>query len=528
MSILRWLVLAAMAAAFLPLTGLAQQTLETLVMIVQPEPPTLAAYLTTSLPVPQVTAKIYDGLLEYDDKLQPQPGLAESWSVSPDGKTILFKLRKEVKFHDGKPFTSADARFSIQEVISKFHPRGINTFRELDAVETPDDYTLVLKLKKPAPYLISALASSETPMLPKHLLEGKDIRSSDLANKPLGTGPFRFVEWRRGEFVRLDKNRDYWRRGEPNVDRLIARFIPDSATRTSLIERGEVHYAALGAIPYSDVKKMASASSLSVTTEGNQLFSQVVELTLNTKRPPFDQVKVRQAISYAVDRQFIADTVFFGYAKPATGPMHSNYLARGYYTDQVRKYDVPDRISIANKLLDEAGHPRKANGVRFEITHDVLPYGEEWRRVGEILQQQLAQVGVKVSLRNEDVPTWLRRVYTNYDFEITTNFLFNLSDPVIGMHRGLHSNAIKAGTNFVNGSRWSSERADDIMDRATVASKEEDRKVLYHELQKLVAEEVPNVYLLYMNSPTVMSSKLKGAVTPEGPYDSFNKARLGK
>src|SRR6266545_588655 len=137
----------------------AQKRGGTLVMLVQPEPPTLASYLSTSGPIGQVTSKIYDGLLEYDFGLKPIPGLAESWKVSPDGKT----------------FTSADVKFSIREVLKKHHPRGPGTFRELTDIDTPGAHTVVFKLSGPAPYLLMALSGYESPMLPKHLFEGTDL-----------------------------------------------------------------------------------------------------------------------------------------------------------------------------------------------------------------------------------------------------------------------------------------------------------------------------------------------------------------
>src|SRR3546814_685893 len=163
--------------------------------------------------------------------------------------------------------------------------------------------------------------------------------------------------------------------------------------------------------------------------------SPLVELELNTTKPPFDNQKVRQAVAYAIDRKFIIDNIWFGFGKPATGPISSNFAASGLYTDDVKDYNVPNGAEIANKLLDEAGFPRKGDGTRFEIVHDVTPYGEEWQRFGEYVKQALAQIGIKASLRYEDVPTWLRRIYTNYDFQITSNWHYNLADPVIGVHR---------------------------------------------------------------------------------------------
>ena len=167
-----------LALVLAPGDAAAQKRGGTLVMLVQPEPPTLAGYLSTSGPIGQVTSKIYEGLLEYDFSLKPIPGLAQSWTVSPDGKTITFMLQKGVKFHDGQPFTSADVKFSILEVLKKVHPRGAATFREVTEIETPDAHTAVFKLASPAPYVMMALSGYESPMLPKHLFEGTDLKAS--------------------------------------------------------------------------------------------------------------------------------------------------------------------------------------------------------------------------------------------------------------------------------------------------------------------------------------------------------------
>ena len=187
----------------------------TLVMVVQPEPPTLASFLSTAGPVGQVATKVYEGLLEYDFKLAPQPGLAKSWTVSPDGKTITFKLQENVTFHDGKPFTSADVKFTVFDVLKKSHPRGINTFRALESIETPDQYTAVFKMSEPAPYMLMALSGYESPMLPKHIFEAGDVTKHPNADRPIGTGPFKFVEWQKGQFMRFDKNPSYWKKGRP-------------------------------------------------------------------------------------------------------------------------------------------------------------------------------------------------------------------------------------------------------------------------------------------------------------------------
>ena len=518
------LLLAAAIAVLACGPGFAQKSGGTLVQITQPEPPNLAPYISTSGPIGQVTAKVFDGLLEYGFDLKPKPGLAESFNVSADGKTITFKLHKGVKFHDGKPFTSADVQFTIMDVLKKVHPRGIATFKEVTSVETPDELTAVFKLATPAPYMMMALSGYESPMLPKHVYGVGDIKTHPNANSPVGTGPFKFVEWRRGEFVRLDKNPNYWRDKRPFLDRIVVRFIGDASTRTAALEKGEVQIAGFGAVPYNDVKKLAALPSLEVTTKGYEMVSPIVELVINTKKAPFDNEKVRQAINYAIDRQFVIDNVWFGFGKAAVGPISSNFAPSGLFSAGV-DYMVADRIERANKLLDEAGFPRKADGFRFEMVHDITPYGEEWQRFGESVQQSLAKIGIKASLRYEDVAKWLKRLYTDYDYDMSSNFLYNLPDPVLGVHRGFHSDRIKKGTVFVNGSRWSSPETDALMDKATVEADPAKRSVMYKELVQRVTTASPVIYVLELKFPTIINKSYADIIdTPLGIYGNYANA----
>ena len=507
----------------------AQKRGGTLVMLVQPEPPTLAAYISTSGPIGQVSTKVYEGLLEYDFNLKPIPGLAQSWHVSADGKTITFTLQKGVKFHDGQPFTSADVKFSILEVLRKVHPRGAATFREVTDIETPDAQTAVFKLAAPAPYVMMALSGYESPMLPKHLFEGTDIKTSKYANAPVGTGPFKFVEWQRGQYMRLDRNPDYWRTGRPYLDRIVARFVADSATRTAALEKGEAQVAGFAAIPWSDVKTLAKLPQMETTTRGYEMSSPIVQLDFNTRKAPFDNLKVRQAVSYAVNRKAVIENVWFGWGKPATGPISSNFAAVGFYTPRVHNYNVPNGIEVANKLLDEAGFKRGAGGVRVEIVHDQTPYGEEWQRYGEYVQQVLAEIGIKATLRYEDVPTWLKRLYTDYDFQLSSNWIQGLADPVIGVHRLYHSKQIRPGTVFVNETGWSSSRTDQLMDQATVELDPKKRAALYHEFQKLIVEAAPLVWVHELQFVTVYNKQVKDLiVSPLGLYASFDRAYMDK
>jgi peptide/nickel transport system substrate-binding protein len=227
-------------------------------------------------------------------------------------------------------------------------------------------------------------------------------------------------------------------------------------------------------------------------------------------------------MAYAVDRRFVIDNIWFGFGKPATGPMSSNFAPSGLYTAEVTQYQGVDGIERANKLLDEAGLPKKDGGIRFEIVHDITPYGPEWQRFGEFVQQRLALVGIKATLRYEDVATWLKRIYTDYDFFLTSNFLYNLPDPVLGVHRAIHGKLIKQGTVFVNGSQWSNPRSDELMDKATIEPDAKKRAEYYHEVQKIAVEASPIIWVFELNFPTVVNKRYHDVITsPLGLYTNF-------
>ena len=402
------------------------------------------------------------------------------------------------------------------------HPRGAATLSVIESVDTPDDGTVVLNLSEPAPYLMVALNGYESPIVAEHVFGGGDVRENETANAPIGTGPFRFVEWQKGQYVRLDRNEDYWRDGLPYLDRIVVRFIADPSTRTAAMENEEIHYGAFGAIPNIDVPRLAELEYIEVTTEGYEYFAPIMQLQFNVEAEPFDDPAVRRAVATAIDRQFVIDNIWFGFGKPATGPIHSAFASTGLYTDDVPSFEAEDRIAEANRMLDEAGHPRGEDGVRFRIVHDMTPYGEEWRRFGEYTKQVLAEIGIEAELRYEDVPTWLTRVYTDYDYALSSNWLYGLPDPVLGVHRQYHSEQIRPGTVFVNGTRWSAPEADALMDAAKVETDPEERARLYADFQRMIVEESPIVFMHELEFTTVYNTMLQNVVAgPLGVYDSF-------
>ena len=518
--------LVAIALMMSSVAAKAQEAGGTLAFLVQPEPPTLASYVSTSGPIGLVMPKIYEGLFDYDNDGKMVPMLAESYEISADGKTVTFKLRKNVRWHDGKPFTSADVKFTILEVLKKVHPRGPNSFREVSRIDTPDDHTAIFHLDNPAPYMMRSFSAYESPMVPMHLLEGQDIKSAPLANNPVGTGPFKFVEWKKGQYIRLDKNEDYWQEGLPYLDRIVGRFIPDASTRTAAMENGEVMYAAYNAIPNIDAVRLKERDDIGVTTDGYSMINPMALIEFNTIDGPFVDPAIRRAISTAIDRRFMIDTIFFGYGKPATSALSSNFKATNLHA-AMPNYPETGDVAAANAMLDAAGYAKDANGVRMRAVLDIIPYGEDWRRAGEYLKQAMGDIGIEVELRYEDVPTWLKRVYHNYDFEMNINYFYQLPDPVLGVHRHYGTNQIRQGTHFVNSSRYSNPELDALLDSGSKEPDAAKRTATYKEIQEILAQDMPVVNLFELEFLTVYNTELKGAYgSAMGAYGSFREAWL--
>ena len=452
------------------------------------------------------------------------PALATSWTISPDGLTYSFKLREGVKWHDGKPFTAADVAFSISEVWSKLHPRSGVTWSNLSGVETPDDMTVVVKLSKPVPFLLSMLGNWDAQVVPKHLYENTDIRTNPANNAPVGTGPFVFKEWQRGQYIRLERNPGYWQEGKPYLDQIVMRVMPDGGSRAAALEAGEAQLGVFNAVAPSDLKRLLTKPELAVTTDGYQMFAPMAMIEVNTRNEYLKDKRVRQAIMYALDRKFILDNILFGYGKIATGPLTSD--SPYYTTDGVPMYGQDQKK--ANDLLDQAGFPRKGSAPRFKLTTELTP-SPEFSRMAEYLKQSLARIGIEVEIRSSDSPTFLRRVYTDYDFNLSINFLFMFADPSAGVQRLYHGPNIRKGVTFANASGYSNPDLDKVWEQAREENDLAKRKALFAQAQKTVAEDLPILNLFEFSFTTVYNKKLRNpTVGPDGAYGNLATAWLAE
>lgn len=485
----------------------------TLQIVTTPEPTILTNALSSAPTTAEVATKIFDGLLEYDMDMKPIPSLAESWSVSDDGKTVTFHLRQGVTWHDGKRFTSDDVRFSILNVVKKYHPRGPSNFGPVRDIEVPDPSTAIFKLDNAYPPMMKGLSSLEGPILPRHLYEGTDFRNNPNNNRPVGTGPFKFQSWDRGTAVTLVRNPAYWRPGKPILDRIIFRFIGDAATRSAALENGEVDVATFGSITPADMRRLAGLPQIQIADHGYEALAPMMLLELNTKKKPLDDKRVRQALAYAIDRRFIVDTIWYGFGKPAIGPISSVFKPEGFFTDDVLRFDVPDHIDRAKALLDAAGYKPDSNGIRFSMTHDIGPFGEDYQRMGEYLRQAFGKIGVKLELRNEEPAAFIRRVYNQYHFDMTSGWYIGMGDPTLGVERQYLTSNINPAIAFNNVARYSNPDVDKLWVDEARELDPAKRAELFHQIQKQLVEDSPIIWVMEMQLVALENKRVQKLIT---------------
>jgi peptide/nickel transport system substrate-binding protein len=478
----------------------------TLSLLLSAEPPTISAVAHTAYNTVIVAAKVQEGLLTYDFNLAPKPQLAVSWDVAEDGLSYVFKLRPGVKWHDGKDFTSADVAFSI-DALKSVHPRGRSTFANVSEVRTPDPLTVILVLAKPAPYLLSAFAAAESPIVPKHIYEqGGPIDAHPANNAPIGTGPFVFKEWVRGSHILYERNPNYWDAGKPYINRLIVRIIPDAAARVAAIETGEIHLASNTPIPLSDAERLKAIPGLGFESNGYQYTNTISRVEFNLDRPLFKDVRVRRAFAHTIDRNVIRDVVNYGYGKTIVGPISASLTQ--FYVDDLKTY--PFDLKTAEKLLDDAGYPRGTDGVRFRLNHDYVPSGDLYRRGADYIRQALSKIGIEVTVRNQDFPTYTKRVYTDRDFDFTFNGMSNLFDPTVGVQRLYWSKNFKPGVPFSNGSHYSNPEVDRLLEAAAIELDPKRRYEEFAAFQRILAEDLPDFGVLSSIDFTIYSRAIDG------------------
>ena len=363
-----------------------------------------------------IASKVIEPLAEasFEGKDGLAPRLATSWEGSADGLSVTFKLREGVTWHDGKPFTSADVAFSALNVWKPLQNLGRLVFANLEAVDTPDEHTAIFKFSKPTPFqLIRNALPAVTAVVAKHVYEGSADIAADPANAKLtGTGPFKFAEHKPGEYYRLEKNDAYWGEGQPKLDEIVYRVLPDRAAAAGALEADEIQLAAFSQVPLADLDRISKVEGIKVYSTGYEGLTYQLVVEINHRRKELADLKVRQAIAHAIDKDFVVKTIFLGYAKPATGIIPQN--APEFYDPSVPTYAFD--VAKANALLDEAGYGKEANGFRFQLKLLPAPYFAETKQFGDYLRQALAAVGIDAVIVNNDAAAHQKAVYTDHDF----------------------------------------------------------------------------------------------------------------
>lgn len=467
------------------------------------DPGVLNASISANLVEKTVSSNVFSMLIRLDKTFQPVPDLAESWEISEDGLSYTFHLRQGVNWHDGQPFTSEDVKFTIEEVILPFHSRGATYQGVIEAVEAPDANTVIIRLKNSFGPLMNALGYDFF-ILPKHLYAGTDIKNNPYNAKPVGTGPFKFSEWKKGSHVTLVRNEDFFIPGKPYLDRLIFQTIPDAASRILALESGDIDYLSYQSVPSSAVPRLTTSSNLTTTTEGFESLASIGMLAINVESPILGDVRVRKALAHAMDKQFITERADYSVGKPATGPIASTSWA---YEADVEPY--PHDLAKAAALLDEAGYPLQADGTRFSIRLIADGGVEFHRKAAEILKEQFAQVGVNLELELLERNVMLDRVYIKRDFDTQIHIFSTGADPAIDVSRLYVSTNIRP-VNFTNASGYRNETVDRLFAEGQSAFTVEDRTKAYQEVQQILVDELPAIWLEEVGIVGVWNSKFHG------------------
>ena len=511
---------ASFLVCFLCLTGPSRATGQELTVIMKSPPMHLNNAVTSSTQTIQIATQLFASPLRYDLDWNPEPYLASSWSFSEDKKSLTLHLVPDAVFHDGKPVTSEDVAFSIMAIKAN-HPFK-TMFEPVEAVDTPDPHTAVIRLSKPHPAILLCLAPPLCPIIPKHVYgDGQDVRTHPANSAPVGSGPFRFVEMKAGEYVILEKNPQFFIKGRPTLDRVIFRFVKDPSGCMMAMSKGEAQLFPL-VENTRNIARLEREAHLAVTSKGYEGIGAHNWLEFNLRRPELADVRVRKAVNYAIDRAFIINKLHGGLSTPSTGPL---IPASPFYEKAVETY--PLDLGKARALLDEAGYKPGKDGVRFALTLDFEPgLPEQQKMVAEYLKSQLRKVGIDVRLHaSPDWSSWAERV-SNGTHDMTLAITFSWGDPVIGTHRSYMSGNIRKGVAYSNMSGYRNGRVDALLEQAGQEMDQAKRAALYKEFQKIVADEAPIAYLNVIPNYTVYDKRLQNVVTsiwgPLSPMDTVS------
>ncbi|MGA3281767.1 MAG: peptide-binding protein [Smithella sp.] len=450
-----------------------------------------------------IAGMVYNGLVKYDKDMNIVGDLAESWEISQNGLVITFHLRKGVKWHDGYPFTSADVLYTYQVTIDPKTPTAYaGDFLKVKRVEALNDYTFRVTYAKP---FAPALISWSSAILPRHLLSGKDITKSTLARHPIGTGPYMFKEWVAGQKITLASNPDYFE-GQPYIDGRITRIIPDSATM--FLELRAQNIAMMGLTPLQYTRQTENNLFKNNFNKYRYLSFAYTYLGYNLKNPLFTDKRVRQAISYAINKNEIISGVLLNLGKPANGPYKPGTWA---YNDNVKIYDYNPKK--ARELLHEAGWTKlNSEGVLekdgkpfiFEI---VTNQGNETRqKCAEIIQRQLKEIGIIVKIRVLEWSAFVTDFINKRRFDsVILGWTIPLDPDAYDVWHS--SKTAPEELNFIS---YKNPEADEMLEKGRSTFDQKERKKYYDRFQEILAEDQPYTFLYVPEALVIIHNRFRG------------------
>jgi len=482
---------------------------------------------------------LFDSLVELDQSLNVRPLLAESWEVAKDGLAYTFKLKKGVKWHDGAPFTARDVAFTFYAVLNpkvttphRAYFDALAGFPELTNKDTPkrpedlavkpievvDDHTVRFRLRYPSGSFLAVLTNPRAGIIPEHLLKTADLNTTEFNRKPVGTGPFKFVEWRRGERLVMEANPQY-HGGRPALDRLIFRIIPDSVVLLQELRAGGVDF--IENPPLNEVARLKQTAGLKVLVADNTSYNY---FGWRQDLEPFNDLRVRRALNHAIDVPTLVKEALQGYATIATGQFPPSSWA---YDPAVKPYAYdPNR---AKALLAEAGFRPEGDGVlarngkrfSFTIRHDQA--NQAVKDTAVIVQEYLKRVGVEAKLEPLDWPTFVKKLFAS-EFEGIVVGWTNHHDPDPFAYTIWHSSQWK-GRNFAH---YKNPRVDELLEQARHTAVVAERKKHYAEFSKLLMEDAPYVFLYFPQQVFVTRQSYDGLLPIPafaGIYQSLRHVR---
>jgi peptide/nickel transport system substrate-binding protein len=463
----------------------------------------LIPLLASDSPSHNIAGMVYNGLAKYDKNMNIVGDLAKSWDISTDGLVITFHLRKGVKWHDGQPFTAADVLYTYQVTVDPKTPTAYaGDFLKVKKAEVIDDYTFRVIYDKPfAPALISWGSS----ILPRHLLMGTDITKSKLSRHPIGTGPYKFKEWIAGQKIVLISNPDYFE-GRPYIDGHITRIIPDTATM--FLELRAQGISLMGLTPLQYTRQTENNLFRQNFNKYRYLSFAYTYLGYNLKSPLFTDKRVRQAISYAVNKEEIISGVLLGLGKPATGPYKPGTWA---YNEKVKIYQYNPQK--AKELLRAAGWKKinkegilEKDGRPFSFELITNQGNETRQKCAEIIQRQLKEVGIDLKIRILEWAAFINDFINKRRFEaVILGWTIPLDPDAYDVWHS--SKTAPEELNFIS---YKNNEADAMLEKARSTFNQNERKKYYNRFQEILAEDQPYTFLYVPDELIIINNRFRG------------------